>query len=230
MKLTKQKIDNIVDLFIIAVVSLTSLGFYYVYKAQILSFAANDDYHILIRTLFAQLIHFSSAGLGSLVVFLIRREKLTEIGFNKDNLIPTLKSSIILAAAFILLIVVRGSYRLYYPFRGVWVTDGIMVSPLPILIIGFLLCVIFSGMFEGLNYAYISRKLNSLFEVKNVFLSPGPILMAILAFVAHSLLGLNGWQYSIQTIFLVYGMLVTYEKTHNIIGCVIVFGLFWNAL
>lgn len=230
MRLTKEKIDIIVDLLIIAVVSLTSLGFYYVYKAQILSFAANDDYHILIRTLFAQLIHFSSAGLGSLVVFLIRKEKLTDIGFNKDNLLPTLKTSIILAAAFIFITVIRGSYRLYYPFREEWVTDGLMVSPLPILIIGFLLCVIFSGTFEGLNYAYISRKLNALFEVKNVYLSPGPILMALFAFVTHSMLGLNGWQHSIQTLFLVYGMLVTYEKTHNIIGCAIVFGLFWNTL
>jgi|GEM_PF-1856819 len=219
-----------VDLVIITVISVIAFCFYYFYKQQIVEFVADDSRSVLERTLISGLLHFGVAGLGMCVVMLFRGESFRNIGFTRENLTEALKFSLIFAFLFMLVTIFRGIWRIVYPFRQQWLTEIFLESPLPVMALGLLFCMIVCGSFEGMNYAYISKKLNTVCPTKNIFLSPGPILIAILAFAAHAFLGLNGWQHSIQTFFLVYAMLIVYEKTGNIVGIAVVFGLLWNLL
>lgn len=224
------RLSAFIDLIIIAIISFAAFSFYYIYKQQIVAYVADSSQSVLERTVLTGFLHFGVAGLGMCVVMLFRGERLGYIGFSKNELTNALKYSFMLALIFVGVTIFRGVWRIVYPFRQQWLTEIFLDSSLPVMALGMIFSMIMCGMFEGINYAYISKKLNTVFPVKNVFLSPGPILMGILGFASHALLGLNGWQHSLQTLFLVYGMMIVYEKTNNVVGCAVVFGLLWNLL
>ena len=220
----------IVDIAIITVITIIAFGFYYVYKKQLINFVSDNNYSVFERTVWMGLLHFGVGGLGMCTVMAFRKEGLSYIGFSKEKMTEALKYSFVLALVFVSVTIVRGVWRVVYPFRVRWLTEIFLESSLPAMALGMMFCIIVCGSFEGMNYAYISKKLNIIYPTKKVYLSPGPIIVSLLAFGVHAVLGLNGWDHSIQTIFLVYGMLIVYAKTNNILGCVVVFGLLWNLL
>ncbi len=230
MELKKQRMRLIFDITMIVVITIFAVGFYYFNKDSILTIAVDKNYNILIRALIVGSLHFAVAGLGMCIVIIIRKEKFEDYGLNGKSLLKTLSHSFVLLVAFLAVTVLRGTWRLVYPFRQIWITEQLLEAPIAIMLICLLFFVVFCGFFEGLNYAYLSRKINRLWPAKNIFLSPGPILVGLLGFAVHSLLGINGWEHSVQTFFLIYGMLLIYENTKNAWGCVVIFGLLWNAL
>jgi len=218
------------DVIIFLIITILAIAFYYVHKSSIISFSTDNNYNVLVRTGVLGLLHFCLAGLAVVLIMIFRKEKLRDIGISTDGLLETFKYCALLAVIFISITVLRGTWRLVYPFRQAWISDDLLLAPIPVMLIGLAFCAVCCGMFEGLSYAYLSRKINMGWPTKNVFLSPGPIIIALIGFAAHALLGLNGWQHSIQTLFLIYGMLIIYEKTKNIVGCAVIFGLMWNML
>jgi len=217
---------------VILIISITALVYvlYYLFSSDIVRFATDPSKNILLRTLFLTVLHFCQGGLALTVIMLIRKEKLIDKGLSMDNIIPSLMYSSVLIIIYCVVIYVRGIWRLTYPFRTTMVYDQLISQPIPIMVTGFLLLLITCGFFEAYNYAYISRKINLLIPVKNVFLRPGTIFVSIAGYIAHSIVGMNGWIGSLPLLVLLYGLMVVYEKTDNAWGCVLAFSMLWTTL
>jgi len=93
-----QKRKTLFDLIIISAITMTVLGIFIAIQDIIESFARDTGIHILLRTVTMALMQFGTAGLGILLVTLIRRESFISYGLRKDN---ALKSIMFCTLAFV---------------------------------------------------------------------------------------------------------------------------------
>ncbi len=230
MDQSKIKSRLLVDIILIFAITFAFYGVYYIYKDEALAFFSDKNNDILLRSFLLDFLHFGQGGLATIIVIAFRKEKLEDLGLTKKNLFPTLTYSSILLLAYWAIVLIRGPWRLFYPFRAAFVYDEMLSAPFHTMVFGMLAYLLVYGFVEGYNYAYISKKINRRWPVKNIFLSPGPIILSILGFLAHSIVGVSGWAESLQLLFVIYGMLIIYEKTENAWGCIFLFSLIWNTL
>ncbi len=80
---TQKKLDT--DIWIIALVTFAGFLLYMLNGNKLATFIADDNIHILLRTIVVAFWQFSIAGLGSMIVCAIRKETLVEMGIQKKG-------------------------------------------------------------------------------------------------------------------------------------------------
>lgn len=231
MELNKKKPQALIDVILFFAISSLIYIIYGLNAKSIVAFITDSSIDIVIRTLAVCFSHFCQAGAAFVILMIIRREKFSEFGLSKHNLLPCIARSSLVLLVYESILFIRGYWRLFYPFKVLSVSEELIsTSPFFITIIGAVLFTIVCGFFESFNYIYIVKKLDQLFPVKNVFLRPGPIIVSILGYAGHAMMGITGWEGTLPFLFLLYGALVIYEKTENAWGCVGIFFLIWFTL
>jgi hypothetical protein len=224
----KEKIKIIIDLLLIFLVTMAALlPIMILGQRSIMVVVENSP--ILIKTIFVALIQFSIAGLGVVVVMLIRKEKFSEYGLRRKGIIRSLIAGAVLVLVFIGYTYIKEGNITYMPFRQVYLTKDLMKSGFPVSFIGMIIVASAWGFFEGFNYVFISRKINGLIKINNPFLRLGPIIMGISGILVHGAVG-QGMLSILGSFFIVYFMLLIHELTDNSWGCILIFFLFWNAI
>lgn len=227
----KKRSQLLIDIILVFAITGIAYAIYAYYYSDIFAYANNNDVDILFRALAISFFHFCLAGLAMCLVMLFRKEKFKDMGLDMENAMPSLAHSAILAFAFFVTTIIKGTWVINYPFRPQTLCNDIMTTqPIPIMIAGALIMLLSCGFFEAYNYAYVSRKINLVFPVKNLFLKPGPIITGILGYIAHATVGINGWIESIPLMFLIYGLMLIYEKTDNAWGAVLAFSVIWTII
>ncbi len=227
---TKARARLSVDLIILMIISFVVFGLYYAFKKDIFNYITDTNNDVILRALVTAGLHFCQAGLPACIIMAFRKEKFSDYGLNSNKIMFSIAHSTLILLIYSVIIVIRGTWRLFYPFRIVTVPYELLSSPIYIMVIGMLIFTILSGFFEGFTYVYISKKLNARWPAKNIFLSPGPIILSVVGFIMHSVTGVNGFEGSWPLLILIYGLLLIYEKTGNAWGCVSIFCLIWNVL
>ena len=85
--LTKERKKQLdIDLWIILIISMLSLGIYMVFNSKINVIAYNPDINIVLRVLFmGGLFQFGLAGLGISIVSIIRKESFLHMDYIVKN-------------------------------------------------------------------------------------------------------------------------------------------------
>ena len=227
MEKTKRS-QLLIDVILLFAITALVYVVYFHYLEDILTYSNDPNNNILLRALFLSVLHFAQAGFALCIVMKFRSEKFINNGLGMKNVMPALAHSTVLTLVYIIVIALRGTWRLNYPFRPESVCNELIsAQPVLIMIIGLFIFMISCGFFEAYNFAYVSRKINLLFPTKNVYLSPGPIIVSLIGFIAHAVVGINGWIGSLPLLFLIYGLMIVYEKTDNAWGCVLAFSVIW---
>lgn len=231
MELNKKKSQVLIDVILFFAISSLIYLIYGLNAKSIVGFITDNNINVFIRALAVCFAHFCQAGAVFVFLMLIRKEKFSEFGLVKHNLMPCVAYSSILLLLYESILCIRGYWRLFYPFKTLCVSEELLfASPFYMTVLGAVVFTIVCGFFESFNYIYIVKKLDQLFPVKNVFLKPGPIIVSILGYMGHALMGITGWEGSLPLLLLLYGTLVVYEKTENAWGCVGIFFLIWFTL
>ena len=93
ISLQQKKASN--DLLIIVLVTLVTLSLLMAFQSNLNAFANNGEIPILIRTSLMALMQFGVAGLGIIIVLIIRKENIFHYGLNRKNLLITILLSIL---------------------------------------------------------------------------------------------------------------------------------------
>ena len=227
----KKKLD--IDLLIILVISMLSLGIYIIFNSKINGIAYNPNINIVLRVLFmGGLFQFGLAGLGISVVSIIRKESFFSYGLHRKKLLLTIVLSALCCIPDFIYNLFAGSVHAWLPFSDVNFTYEVLESSFPLNIIGMLIISIYWGFFEGFNYVVIADKISKRFPSNNKFLDWGAFVCAIMCIIVHGVIGVtpDAIIEMLCTIFLIYGMLVVRKNTGNAWGCVLIFFVYWNAL
>jgi len=118
-----QKRKTLIDLIVICVITLIVLGILIAIQDTVENFARDTGVHILLRTAVMPLMLFCTAGLGIMLVMLIREESFISYGLRKANM---LKSLVFCTLAFVPNIIfglAAGQIDSYLPFQNVWMTS-----------------------------------------------------------------------------------------------------------
>ena len=232
--LTKERKKQLdIDLWIIFLISMLSLGIYMIFGSEINGIAYNPDINIALRVLFmGGLFQFGLAGLGITVVSIMRKESFFAYGLQSKKLVLTLALSALCCAPDFIYNLIAGNVHAWFPFSDVNFTYEVVESRFPFNIVGMLIIAICWGFFEGFNYVVISDKISERYPSKSRFWDWGAFICAIMCIVVHGAIGVtpDAIIEMLCTMFLIYGMLMVRKKTGNAWGCVLIFFVYWNAL
>jgi len=224
----QKRLEN--DLWIILLVTLGVFLCYAAMGNQFKSYVTNSNISVIPRLLLNAGIQYGVAGLGVTIVCILRKERFTQFGLTKNNLINAVIGTILCFAPYICYIFASGQFKGYQPFN-ILITDYVIASGLPLSILGMALIVIVWGFFEGFNYVIICDKINKRYPSKNQWLDYGAITCAAFCILFHPFsISFWGIVEIITTIAAIYGMLIVKKKTGNAWGCVLAFCFIWNAL
>ena len=224
-----KKLD--IDLWIIFISTMLVIILYNSFSSVIIKILKDKSIYILLRLLLAASFQFGVAGLGITIISLLRKEKFSIHGLNRETLI---KSIILCSLCFIPNIIytyyIDGAIT-YLPFRKILTTSEIIASGFPVNFIGILITSLIWGFFEGFNYVVISDKINERYPSKNIWLNRGAISCGVLCILVHGVIGVtvNDILEMVSIFIIIYGMLMVKSITKNAWGCVFIFIMFWNA-
>ena len=175
---------------------------------------------------------FALAGLGITAVCIYRKEKFTNFGLTKKNLVPALLLSLACCVPDFIYNLVMGNVHPWCPFIDVFTTKELLSSSLPVKALGFALTAIAWGFFEGFNYVVIRDKLSERYHSDHRFWDTGAFVCAVMCILIHGVIGVtpDAFMNMLVTMFLIYGMLIVRKETGNAWGCVLIFFVYWNAL
>lgn len=222
-----------IDLLIIFMISMLSLGTYIIFSSIINKYGYNPEIHIILRVLFGGgLFQFGLAGLGISVVSIMRKESFFSYGLHSKKLIPTLVLSLLCCMPEFIYNLFVGNVHAWFPFSDVNFTYEVIQNGFPFNILGMLIIAICWGFFEGFNYVVIADKISERFPAKNRFWDWGAFVCAIMCIIVHGAVGVtpDAIIEMLCTMFLIYGMLMVRKKTGNAWGCVLIFFVYWNAV
>lgn len=227
----KRQLD--IDLWIILVTSMLSLGLYIIFNNSINEIVYNVNINIVLRVLFTGgIFQFWIAGLGITIVSIRRKESFFSYGLQRKNLFLTIALSALCCVPDFIYNLVAGNVHAWFPFSDVSLTSEVITSGFPTNVIGMMIISVCWGFFEGFNYVVISEKISERYPTKNKFFDWGAFVCAIMCILVHGAIGVTPGAIieMLCTIFLVYGMLMVRKKTGNAWGCVLIFFVYWNAL
>ena len=226
---TKKQLD--MDLWVIVILSLLSLGVYIVFNAQLMSVAKDNTIHILLRVLLFATLQFGVAGFGIATVAIIRKENFCSYGLKKDKMFLSILLSVACYIPYLIFSVLTGAVTSYLPFQQVMTTNEVLASGFPINILGMLITTLSWGFFEGFNYVVIGDKINKLYPSKNKWINWGAISCSILCVLIHGAIGItpNALIEMFTIMLIIYGMLIVKDRTGNAWGSVFIFIFMWNA-
>lgn len=220
-----------IDLWLIAIITLSVLILYIIFHNHIIAVLKNHSIHVLLRVLLGAVFQFGLAGLGITVVSVFRKESFFSHGLKKKGTILSIILCMVCFLPNIFFSFATEQVSGYLPFQSVWTTKDVLASRFPTNIIGMFITTIIWGFFEGFNYVVICDKINGCYPSNNKCLNWGAISCAILCILIHGAIGVS-IENIIETltiIFIIYGMLIVKEQTGNAWGCIAIFILLWNA-
>ena len=223
-----------IDLIIILLTSILVLGIVMVGCGDELNrFAADTSKNIVWRVAVIGICgQFGLAGLGISLVCLIRKEKFSQFGLSRKNIIPSVLLSLACCVPDFIYCLSQGNVHAWCPFWDVNTTPEVLSSAFPYNVIAFIITAVCWGFFEGFNYAVIRDKISELYPSKRRFWDVGAFVCAVMCILIHGCVGVtpDALIEMLTTMFLIYGMLIVRKETGNAWGCVAVFFLYWNAL
>jgi len=169
--------------------------------------------------------------LGITIVCMIRKEKFSKFGLNREHVVPAILLSCLLYIPDLTLTFVYGEWHGYCPFQQVWTTRAVLSGSLPVAVAGMLITAAAWGFFEGFNYAVITDKVNACFPSGHWWLDWGAIGCAVLCVLIHGAVGITPRDVfdMLAVIIVIYGSLMVRKKTENSWGLVFTFIFLWNA-
>lgn len=225
----QRKLD--VDLWIILIASFVVLAVLTIFNDPMMTVLKSQEIHILLRVALGGALQFGLAGLGITIVSVYRKESFAEHGLCIKNIQWALLLSAVCVLPKFIFSVVTGEGLSYLPFQTILTTKDVLSSGFPSNVLGIAITAICWGFFEGFNYIVISDKINQRYPSKNKWLNWGAITCSVMCILIHGVLGVTpeGIAEMLTVIFLIYGMIMVKEFTHNAWGAVAIFVLFWNA-
>ena len=166
LALEQKKLD--LDLTIIGIITFMVFGIYAVYSNQMKDFITNRSINIVSRLLLNAGIQFGVAGLGIVIVMILRKESFSEYGLKTKNIFKSILGTILCFSPLVIYIFASGNFRGYHPFK-IMLTDDVFSSGFPTNIFGMGMIVLVWEFFEGFNYAVISDKINKRYHSKSIF-------------------------------------------------------------
>ncbi len=229
-KLTVEQKQLDRDIWIIALVTFGVFLFYAVMGNQMMDFIKDDSISVIPRLLLNASVQFGIAGLGITIVCILRKERFSQFGLTRKNILKAIIGTMICFAPSIGTVFLSGRFDGYQPF-SIFVTEDVMNSGIPFSIIGMAVIIIIWGFFEGFNYAVICEKINRRYPSKNQWIDYGAISCAIVCILFHPI-NTSFWGIVdiVTTFIAIYGMLIVRKKTGNAWGCVFAFCFIWNAI
>ena len=205
-----------IDLWIIALVTFGVFLLYAALGKQIEHFVTDDRVSVVPRLLLTAAVQFGIAGLGVMIVCILRKEPFAQFGLTGKN---SLKAILWTIPCFLPSVC-------YVVFSG-----DVLASDIPFSMIGMAIIIAVWGFFEGFNYVVICDKINRRYPGTNQWLDYGAITCAVVGVLFHPF-SISFWGIvAVFTTFLaIYGMLIVKKKTGNAWGCVFAFCFIWNAL
>ncbi len=226
--LEQKKAD--LDLIIIGIITFIIFGIYAFYGNSINNFIKNSNINVVLRLLLNATIQFGVAGLGIVIVMILRKEGFYQFGLIKKNTIKSILATIFCFIPSIIYTFISGNFNGYRPM-SISITNDVFHSGFPINILGLVLIFLVWGFFEGFNYVVIADKINKRYPSKNNWLNYGAITCAIVCLIFHPIhITMWGLVDLITTFFAIYGMLIVKNKTKNAWGIIFAFFFIWNAI
>lgn len=218
------------DLWIIA---LVTMGVFLCYAAtgdRLMGFVKDSTIPVLPRLLVNAAVQFGIAGAGITIVCLLRKERFTQFGLKRDNVLRAVGGTILCFVPLVGCIVASGQFRGYQPF-SILITADVLAAGPPLSLLGMALIVAVWGFFEGFNYAVISEKINRRYPSKRPWLDYGAITCAIICVLLHPI-SFSPWGVAelVTSFAAIYGMLLVKKRTGNAWGCIFAFCFIWNAI
>ena len=225
----EQKKLNI-NLWVIALVTLTVYAIYMMIGNKIMAFCKDSSVSVWPRLFTVSAMQFGIAGLGITIVCILRKEPFTSFGLRWKNALKAIGGTILCFMPYILYIVLSGQFERYEPL-SIMVTPDLHKAGIVATIIGTLIIAIFWGFFEGFNYAVISNIIDRRYPVNCKLFSWGTLVCTLMGILFHPMsFDLFGIIELITTFIALYGMLIIYRQTKNAWGCVFAFLFIWNAI
>ena len=223
-----------VDLWIIANTMVAVLVLVVgVSGSRLNNFAYDQTKNILLRVAVIGICcQYGLAGLGITIVSLIRKEKFTQFGLTKKNIVPAVLLSLACCIPDFIYCLISGQVHAWCPFWDVNTTREVLSSAFPYNVIAYIITAICWGFFEGFNYVVIRDKISEMHPSKYRFWDWGAFVCAIMCILVHGAIGVSPEALieMVTTIILIYGMLIVRKETGNAWGCVVIFFVYWNAL
>lgn len=220
----QKKLDT--DIWIIALITLAGFMFYMINGNKLAAFIDDEHTHILLRTIVVAFLQFSIAGLGSMIVCILRKETLAEMGIRKKGALKAILSSVICFLPYLVYLFASGQFSGYMPL-SILISDNILSSTILNKIIGMTIVVIAWGFFEGFNYYIISKKINQRYPGK---IDSGAVTCALVCILFHPFrTSFWGIIEILATFIFIYGMVHSANKNKNAWGCIFSFLFLWNA-
>lgn len=225
-ELTVEQKQSEIDIWIVALVTLAGFILYVTLSDSLISFINNSEIPILIRALATGLIQFSIAGLGSLIVCIIRKDTFAKMGLRKKGALKAIVGAVVFFIPYLIYLIVSGQLDGYMPL-SVLIADNILASNIFNKILGMGIVGLFWGFFEGFNYYIVSRIINKRYPNK---INIGAITCAFICILFHPF-STSFWGIIevIVTFIFIYGMVNYANKTQNAWGCILAFLFLWNA-
>lgn len=219
-----------IDLWIIALVTMGVFLCYAVTGDRLMGFIRDSSIPVLPRLLVNAAVQFGIAGAGITIVCLLRRERFTQFGLKRSNVLRAIGETILCFIPLVCYIIASGQFRGYQPF-SIMITADVLATGLPLSLFGMALIVVVWGFFEGFNYAVISEKINRRYPSESPWLDYGAIVCAIICVLLHPIsFSLWGIADLVTSFAAIYGMLLVKKRTGNAWGCVFAFCFIWNAI
>lgn len=203
---------------------------YAVFAGPMEAFVLDAGRPLLPRLLLNAGVQFGVAGLGSVAVCILRRERLSSFGLRRKGALPAILGTLLCFVPSVLVRLGAGKIEGYCPL-DIRIAREVRSAGLPGSILGMALIAVVWGFFEGWNYAVICDKIDARYPAKPRFLSWGALVCAAVCLLFHPMeISLWGVLESLTTFAAIYGMLLVKRETGNAWGCVAAFLLIWNAL
>lgn len=219
------------DITIILSVSVIAAILYVALEGVTMDYGREENHPLLLRFLPVLLIQSGMSCLGPAIVLIKNKEKISQYGFGKKNMLLSLAGCLLAAVPTVLFLGITKNIHGFLPFQGMFLTREILQASFPANLIGYLLIAAVWGFGEGFFYVILADKINALQKPNGIW-NPGALVCAVISIVMHGMIGLDAavMAEAMATFILMYGSLVVREKTGSAWGNILLFFVIWNAL
>jgi hypothetical protein len=206
-----------IDLAIIILTQFVALGL-----AIALSPAIND-LALPPRIVATALFQFAIAGLGPLIVLLLRRESPADYGLLRRRLALSLALGLALTLLYVAVNSLLEGELLWIPLKRLSTTAWSLQLNFPLNALGLALTILAWGVFESFTWLALAKKVDDLWRtpVSSPWLAPGPLIVAVGNGLLHLGLG-QGWVGLANSFLSAYFVTLVPRLTGNAWGGILV--------
>ena len=110
-----------------------------------MDYGHNIDNPLPLRFLPVLLIQFGMSCLGVLIVLIKNKEKLSEYGLKKKNIVPSIAFCLLAALPAFVFLWFTDDIHGFLPFQGMFLTRDILNAPFPLNALGYLIIAMVWG-------------------------------------------------------------------------------------